>query len=193
MSLLQVTDLQVDYVTPDGSVRADDAVALAARILQDQLAIFINFEEPQKPVEERQHPELSFNAALLKKVDELELSVRSANCLKNDNIVYIGDLIQKSEAEMRELIDLFSKQLDVDEEVALILVQEGFSTIEEVAYVPSAELVAIEEFDELEELYFEDGFDEEKFLKGGREMLDGVEAFWVGLNEQRIAASYRNN
>jgi hypothetical protein len=47
--------------------------------------------------------------------------------------------------------------------------------------------------DELEELYFEDGFDEEKFLKGGREMLDGVEAFWVGLNEQRIAASYRNS
>ena len=87
-------------VETDGSVRAEDAVALAARILQDQLAVFINFEEPKKAVEERSHPELAFNAALLKKVDELELSVRSANCLKNDNIVYIGDLIQKTEAEM---------------------------------------------------------------------------------------------
>ncbi len=87
-------------VETDGSVRAEDAVALAARILQDQLAVFINFEEPKKAVEESRHPELAFNAALLKKVDELELSVRSANCLKNDNIVYIGDLIQKTEAEM---------------------------------------------------------------------------------------------
>jgi N utilization substance protein A len=59
-----------------------------------------------------------------------------------------ADAEEKSESEMRELIELFSKQLDVDEEVSLILVQEGFSTIEEVAYVPASELVAIEEFDE---------------------------------------------
>ena len=59
-----------------------------------------------------------------------------------------ADAEEKSESEMKELIALFSKQLDVDEEVSLILVQEGFSTIEEVAYVPAAELVAIEEFDE---------------------------------------------
>ena len=64
------------------------------------------------------------------------------------NVMTETDAEQKSETEMRELIELFSKQLDVDEEVALILVQEGFSTIEEVAYVPAAELVAIEEFDE---------------------------------------------
>jgi N utilization substance protein A len=64
------------------------------------------------------------------------------------NVMTAADAEEKSEAEMRELIDLFSKQLDVDEEVALILVQEGFSTIEEVAYVPAAELIAIEEFDE---------------------------------------------
>ncbi len=64
------------------------------------------------------------------------------------NVMTAADAEEKSEAEMRELIELFSKQLDVDEEVALILVQEGFSTIEEVAYVPAAELVAIEEFDE---------------------------------------------
>ena len=59
-----------------------------------------------------------------------------------------ADAEQKSESEMKELIEMFSKQLDVDEEIGLILVQEGFSTIEEVAYVPAAELVAIEEFDE---------------------------------------------
>jgi N utilization substance protein A len=59
-----------------------------------------------------------------------------------------ADAEQKSESEMKELIELFSKQLDVDEEVALILVQEGFSTIEEVAYVPTSELLEIEEFDE---------------------------------------------
>ena len=104
-------------VETDGSIRAEDAVALAARILQDQLAVFINFEEPKKAVEERTHPELSFNAALLKKVDELELSVRSANCLKNDNIVYIGDLIQKSEAEMLRTPNFGRKSLNEIKEV----------------------------------------------------------------------------
>ena len=64
------------------------------------------------------------------------------------NVMTAADADEKSEAEMRELLELFSKQLDVDEEVALILVQEGFSTIEEVAYVPAAELIEIEEFEE---------------------------------------------
>ncbi|MEE8253740.1 MAG: DNA-directed RNA polymerase subunit alpha [Hyphomicrobium sp.] len=104
-------------VETDGSVTAEDAVALAARILQDQLAVFINFEEPKKAVEEAQHPELAFNAALLKKVDELELSVRSANCLKNDNIVYIGDLIQKTEAEMLRTPNFGRKSLNEIKEV----------------------------------------------------------------------------
>jgi DNA-directed RNA polymerase subunit alpha len=104
-------------VETDGSVTAEDAVALAARILQDQLAVFINFEEPKKAVEETHHPELAFNAALLKKVDELELSVRSANCLKNDNIVYIGDLIQKTEAEMLRTPNFGRKSLNEIKEV----------------------------------------------------------------------------
>ncbi|MDH5304419.1 MAG: transcription termination factor NusA [Gammaproteobacteria bacterium] len=64
------------------------------------------------------------------------------------NVMTAADADEKSESEMKELIALFSKQLDVDEEVSLILVQEGFSTIEEIAYVPAAELIAIEEFDE---------------------------------------------
>ncbi|MEL7303273.1 MAG: DNA-directed RNA polymerase subunit alpha [Pseudomonadota bacterium] len=110
-------DKLIMTVETDGSVRAEDAVALAARILQDQLSVFINFEEPEKQVEERPHPELSFNAALLKKVDELELSVRSANCLKNDNIVYIGDLIQKTEAEMLRTPNFGRKSLNEIKEV----------------------------------------------------------------------------
>ena len=104
-------------VETDGSIRPEDAVALAARILQDQLAVFINFEEPKKAQEEQRHPELAFNAALLKKVDELELSVRSANCLKNDNIVYIGDLIQKTEAEMLRTPNFGRKSLNEIKEV----------------------------------------------------------------------------
>jgi DNA-directed RNA polymerase subunit alpha len=104
-------------VETDGSVSPEDAVALAARILQDQLTVFINFEEPKKAQEEARHPELSFNAALLKKVDELELSVRSANCLKNDNIVYIGDLIQKTEAEMLRTPNFGRKSLNEIKEV----------------------------------------------------------------------------
>lgn len=104
-------------VETDGSVKAEDAVAFAARILQDQLQIFINFEEPEKVAVEEAQPELEFNAALLKKVDELELSVRSANCLKNDNIVYIGDLIQKSESEMLRTPNFGRKSLNEIKEV----------------------------------------------------------------------------
>ena len=104
-------------VETDGSVTPDDAVAYAARILQDQLSIFVNFEEPQKEVVQEQVQELAFNPALLKKVDELELSVRSANCLKNDNIVYIGDLIQKTEGEMLRTPNFGRKSLNEIKEV----------------------------------------------------------------------------
>ena len=109
-------------VETDGSVTPEDAVAFAARILQDQLKIFVNFEEPEKVVVEEKVPELEFNAALLKKVDELELSVRSANCLKNDNIVYIGDLIQKTEAEMLRTPNFGRKSLN---EIKEVLAQMG--------------------------------------------------------------------
>ncbi|MGD9869036.1 MAG: DNA-directed RNA polymerase subunit alpha [Hyphomicrobiales bacterium] len=114
--ILDYDKLIMDIET-DGSVRPDDAVALAARILQDQLSVFVNFEEPKKEVVDERQPELEFNAALLKKVDELELSVRSANCLKNDNIVYIGDLIQKSEAEMLRTPNFGRKSLNEIKEV----------------------------------------------------------------------------
>ncbi|TDK36870.1 DNA-directed RNA polymerase subunit alpha [Rhizobium deserti] len=110
-------DKLIMSIETDGSVTGEDAVAFAARILQDQLGVFVNFDEPQKDVEEEAVTELAFNPALLKKVDELELSVRSANCLKNDNIVYIGDLIQKTEAEMLRTPNFGRKSLNEIKEV----------------------------------------------------------------------------
>ncbi len=115
-------DKLIMNVETDGSVSPEDSVAYAARILQDQLSVFINFSEPSKAVIEETRPELEFNAALLKKVDELELSVRSANCLKNDNIVYIGDLIQKTEAEMLRTPNFGRKSLN---EIKEVLAQMG--------------------------------------------------------------------
>jgi DNA-directed RNA polymerase subunit alpha len=109
-------------VETNGAITPEDAVAYAARILQDQLTVFVNFEEPTKEKSQEAVPELAFNPALLKKVDELELSVRSANCLKNDNIVYIGDLIQKTEAEMLRTPNFGRKSLN---EIKEVLAQMG--------------------------------------------------------------------
>ena len=104
-------------IETNGAVTPEDAVALAARILQDQLQLFINFEEPQAHAVEEQRGDLPFNKNLLLKVDELELSVRSANCLKNDNIIYIGDLVQKTEAEMLRTPNFGRKSLNEIKEV----------------------------------------------------------------------------
>ena len=114
----QITDYDklTMVVETNGVVSPEDAVALAARILQDQLKPFINFDEPESESEDIQE-ELPFNKNLLRKVDELELSVRSANCLKNDNIVYIGDLVQKTEAEMLRTPNFGRKSLNEIKEV----------------------------------------------------------------------------
>jgi DNA-directed RNA polymerase subunit alpha len=104
-------------VETNGALSAETAVGLAARILVDQLGTFIGFEEPTEAKKDEPKPELAFNPALLKKVDELELSVRSANCLKNDNIVYIGDLIQKTEGEMLRTPNFGRKSLNEIKEV----------------------------------------------------------------------------
>jgi DNA-directed RNA polymerase subunit alpha len=131
----QVTDYDKlsMVVETNATVTPDDAVALAARILQDQLQLFINFEEPQKHVEEDIPSTLPFNKNLLKKVDELELSVRSANCLKNDNIIYIGDLVQKSEAEMLRTPNFGRKSLN---EIKEVLTQMGLHLGMEVVNWP---------------------------------------------------------
>ncbi len=115
-------------VETDGTVSPEDAVAYAARILQDQLALFVHFEDAapagaspmigiavSAPNDDGDTNQL--NRYLLKKVDELELSVRSANCLKNDNIIYIGDLVQKTEAEMLRTPNFGRKSLNEIKEV----------------------------------------------------------------------------
>jgi DNA-directed RNA polymerase subunit alpha len=109
-------------IETNGAMSPEDALAYAARILQDQLGVFVNFEEPRREEAHTSIPELAFNPALLKKVDELELSVRSANCLKNDNITYIGDLIQKSESEMLRTPNFGRKSLN---EIKEVLAQMG--------------------------------------------------------------------
>jgi DNA-directed RNA polymerase subunit alpha len=120
----QVTDydkLSMSIET-NGTVSPDDAVAIASRILQDQLQLFINFEEPQAVKADVVADDIPFNRNLLRKVDELELSVRSANCLKNDNIIYIGDLVQKTEAEMLRTPNFGRKSLN---EIKEVLAQMG--------------------------------------------------------------------
>jgi|TARA_B110000444_G_scaffold256276_1_gene292298 DNA-directed RNA polymerase subunit alpha len=118
---------QTDYdklsllVTTDGSVTPEDAVAFSARIMQDQLNNFINFEEPEEEEVPEVLEDLPFNRNLLRKVDELELSVRSANCLKNDNIVYIGDLVLRSEPEMLRTPNFGRKSLNEIREVLKIM------------------------------------------------------------------------
>ncbi|MBK9517416.1 MAG: DNA-directed RNA polymerase subunit alpha [Anaeromyxobacter sp.] len=122
---------QTDYdkltleVWTDGSVAPADAVAYAAKIVKEQLSIFINFDETEEPVEEvKPVEEAKLNENLFRSVDELELSVRSANCLQNANIKTIGDLVQKTEAEMLKTKNFGRKSL---KEIKEILAEMGLS------------------------------------------------------------------
>ena len=110
-------DKLIMSVETNGTVAAEDAIAYSARIFQDQLAMFVNFEDPKEIVKEVKSTEPEFNRNLLKRVEELELSVRSMNCLKNDNIIYIGDLVQKSESEMLRTPNFGRKSLNEIKEV----------------------------------------------------------------------------
>ena len=104
-------------IETNGSISAEDAVAYAARIFQDQLSMFVNFNDPKEVITQEKATEPEFNRNLLRKVDELELSVRSMNCLKNDNIIYIGDLVQKTEGEMLRTPNFGRKSLNEIKEV----------------------------------------------------------------------------
>lgn len=123
----QITDydkLSMEIWT-DGSVRPDDALAFGAKILKEQLSVFINFEEKDEPVvEEEVEAEPEFNENLFRSVDELELSVRSANCLKNADIRYIGELVRKTEGEMLKTKNFGRKSLN---EIKEILSEMGLS------------------------------------------------------------------
>ncbi len=110
-------DKLIMEVETNGSISAEDALAYSARIFQDQLAMFVNFDEPQEVTISESPKEPEFNRNLLRKVDELELSVRSMNCLKNDNIIYIGDLVQKSEGEMLRTPNFGRKSLNEIKEI----------------------------------------------------------------------------
>ena len=123
----QITDydkLTLELYT-DGSVRPDDAVAYASKILKEQLQIFINFDESDEPVVVEEDDERQkINENLYRSVEELELSVRSANCLKNAQINLIGELVQKSEAEMLKTQNFGRKSLN---EIKDILSEMGLS------------------------------------------------------------------
>ncbi|HNY24937.1 MAG TPA: DNA-directed RNA polymerase subunit alpha [Alphaproteobacteria bacterium] len=103
-------------VKTNGSVSPEDAIAYASRILTDQLVVFINFEDPAQisavKEEEKAKDALPFDPKLLKHVDELELSVRANNCLKNDKINWLGELVQKTEADMLKTPNFGRKSLN---------------------------------------------------------------------------------
>lgn len=118
----------------DGSVKPEDALAYAAKILKDQLSVFINFEEETEAQEEEIRSEPAFNENLFRSVDELELSVRSANCLKNADIRYIGELVQKTEQEMLKTKNFGRKSLN---EIKEILSEMGLSLGMKIDNFPS--------------------------------------------------------
>ena len=114
-------DKLIMTIKTNGAVKPEDALALAGRILIDQLGLFVNFEDPEIVQKEEVEEELPFNKILLKKVDELELSDRANNCLKNDNIVYIGELVQKTENDMLKTPNFGRKSLnEIKEQLGLM-------------------------------------------------------------------------
>jgi DNA-directed RNA polymerase subunit alpha len=135
----QITDfdkLTVEIWT-DGSVKPEDALGYAAKILKEQVAIFINFEEDAEPKKEQEvYKEIPLNENLFRTVEELELSVRSANCLKNANIRYIGELVQKTEGEMLKTKNFGRKSLN---EIKEILTEMGLGLGMKVEGFPSRE------------------------------------------------------
>jgi DNA-directed RNA polymerase subunit alpha len=129
-------DRVVFEVHTDGSVKPDDAMAYAAKILQDQVSIFVNFQDEPRPEQREEGPAIPINDHLFRSVDELEFSVRSQNCLQNADIKYIGELVQKSEQEMLKTKNFGHKSLN---EIKEILREMGLELGMRVEHFPSRE------------------------------------------------------
>ena len=132
----QRTDYErlVFEVHTDGSVKPDDAMAFAAKILQDQVSIYVNFQEEPRPEQSDDGPAIPINDNLFRSIDELEFSVRSQNCLQNADIKYIGELVQKSEQEMLQTKNFGHKSLN---EIKEILKEMGLELGMKVDHFPS--------------------------------------------------------
>jgi DNA-directed RNA polymerase subunit alpha len=129
-------DRLVFEVHTDGSVRPEDAMAYAAKILQDQVGIFVNFQEEPRQEKRDDGPTIPLNDNLFRSVDELEFSVRSQNCLQNADIKYIGELVQKTEQEMLKTKNFGHKSLN---EIKEILREMGLELGMKIDHFPSRE------------------------------------------------------
>jgi DNA-directed RNA polymerase subunit alpha len=129
-------DRLVFEVHTDGSVKPEDAVAYAAKILQDQVGIFVNFQEEPRQENREDGPAIPLNDNLFRSVDELEFSVRSQNCLQNADIKYIGELVQKTEQEMLKTKNFGHKSLN---EIKEILREMGLELGMRIDHFPSRE------------------------------------------------------
>jgi DNA-directed RNA polymerase subunit alpha len=129
-------DRLIFEIQTDGSVKPDDAMAYAAKILQDQVSIFVNFQEEPRPEKREDGPSIPLNDNLFRSVDELEFSVRSQNCLQNADIKYIGELVQKSEQEMLRTKNFGHKSLN---EIKEILKEMGLELGMKIDHFPSRE------------------------------------------------------
>jgi DNA-directed RNA polymerase subunit alpha len=129
-------DRVVFEVVTDGSVKPDDAMAYAAKILQDQVSIFVNFQDEPQQERRDDRPSIPLNDNLFRSVDELEFSVRSQNCLQNADIKYIGELVQKSEHEMLKTKNFGHKSLN---EIKEILREMGLELGMKIDHFPPRE------------------------------------------------------
>ena len=129
-------DRLVFEVYTDGSVKPEDAVAYAAKILQDQVGIFVNFQDEPRQEKREDGPTIPLNDNLFRSVDELEFSVRSQNCLQNADIKYIGELVQKTEQEMLKTKNFGHKSLN---EIKEILREMGLELGMKIDHFPSRE------------------------------------------------------
>ena len=129
-------DRLVFEVHTDGSVKPEDAMAYAAKILQDQVGIFVNFQDEPRPEKREDGPAIPLNDNLFRSVDELEFSVRSQNCLQNADIKYIGELVQKTEQEMLKTKNFGHKSLN---EIKEILREMGLELGMKIDHFPGRE------------------------------------------------------